>query len=241
MKVLIVGGAGHVGRIIRAGFMRQHDCRFFDRVPVPGLEDRSIVGDVNDDDAVRSALATGIDAVIYAPLGKSADGKIEDIDAAFDVNTKSVYRWLVHAMGADVRRFVQASSLSVHRRLRRRGVVTEQTPADAWDSYGISKALAEQTCAAASARYPDRTIVVLRLMLPQDEAAWQEHLLHPRTTRNGQKRYPLGPQDTTRLFLAAVACDAPGLHLVQATGDVDDEQFPNRKAHEILGWRPRGE
>ena len=50
-----------------------------------------------------------------------------------------------------------------------------------------------------------------------------------------------GPRDTCRLFLAALRLSEPGVHILQASGDVQGQHFPNTRVRELLGWEPRGE
>ena len=51
----------------------------------------------------------------------------------------------------------------------------------------------------------------------------------------------LASRGTRRLFLAAVALDRPGCHVVNTCGEVDGKMFDLTKARELLGWAPRGE
>ena len=272
MRLLIIGGAGRVGGIIRPALEAEHECRYFDVQPVPGAEDRTTVGDLNDDDALRAALAD-VDTVVYAALGRAryagliaaaagADGGAQDQgverrrengsrdprskrdkshgspDAAFDVNVKGLYRALYHSLDLGVGRFVHSSTMSVYSREGIPYPMDETHPPDAWGTYGLSKRLAEQLCEAASGRYPDATILALRLLLPTPDDEWPEKRdLHI----DGIPRYPLGPEDTRRLYTAAVRCEAPGFHALNTTGDVEGHDISHQRAKALLGWQPRGE
>ena len=242
MNLLIIGGAGHVGSILRPALEADHNCIYFDRKPVTGAEQRSIVGDVNDDDAIVAAM-TDIDAVLYLAMGVGQGGKVAggkgvaNINAAFDVNVRGLYRALRYAMEADIRKFIYASSLSVYRSLKRNGHIDETIPPNAFDTYGLSKQLGERTCETAARMYPDATIISLRLMHPFDEQQWQQY--------DGAKPYrgyfPTGPNDLRRLFSAAIACDEPGSHIIQATGDTAGERYSHERARQTLGWQAVGE
>lgn len=90
MKLLIVGGAGYVGTVIRPALEAQFACTHFDLRPVSGAEDRAVTADVDDDDKVRQAVA-GRDAILYLAmgLGKAAP-TCNEIGAAFDVNVRGM-------------------------------------------------------------------------------------------------------------------------------------------------------
>jgi len=239
MKVVVVGAAGHVGSILRPSLEREHDCRYFDRHPVEGADDRTIVGDVNDDAAIARAV-DGVDGVIYLAMGiKPGTRKsTQDIDAAFDVNTKAVYRWLKASLGGGAKHFVFASSLSVYcKLLDREEPIDEASPADASDPYGLTKRLTEVTCDMVAGRYPEATLVSLRLMWPLSES----DTLDPDKRRTKRSWFPLWPGDCRRLFGAALAVNKPGHHIVQATGDVAASFYAWQRAHDILGWKPEGQ
>src|SRR5262245_49187798 len=128
MKVLVVGAAGNVGRILRPALEKEYDCRYFDICPVEGAENRTTVADVSDDAAVARAV-DGIESIIYLAMGKSGEEGINNINASFAVNVAAVYRFVLYGMrgtgfgnrevsrrgepprGA-LRRFIYASSLS---------------------------------------------------------------------------------------------------------------------------------
>ena len=238
MKLLIVGGAGYVGTVIRPALEAQFACTHFDLRPVSGAEDRAVTADVDDDDKVRQAVA-GRDAILYLAmgLGKAAP-TCNEIGAAFDVNVRGLYRFCYHSLEAGIKRFVYASTLSVYKHLRQEQDIDENVPSDAWDPYGMSKRVGEFVCRSAAGEYPDTTIVALRLMMPRNTADWPPHRYNPESSHNC---CALGPKDTQRLFVAAVNCDRPGFHLMQATGDMKDRSYPNKRAYQVLGWLPQNE
>ncbi len=257
MNVLIVGGAGHVGTILRPALEADHRCRYLDLKPVPGAEDRTTVGDVNDPAAVAEAVRDQ-EALVFLALGgvkasrglglwgpggparpqtsapprDRTAGTVNTIGPAFTINVQGLYTAVSEALRAGVRRIVYASSLSVYRP----GCVDESMPPDNWQPYGLSKRLGEAICAAAAQECPDATLVALRLIRPQTEAEWPAAAYDPAKEKN---TLALGPQDTRRLFLAALALDRPGFHAVQASGDLEDRCLPNRAAHALLGWSPQ--
>jgi nucleoside-diphosphate-sugar epimerase len=237
MNVLIVGGAGYVGSIIRSSLEEAHCCRHLDLRPVPGAEGRTIVGDVNDPEVVAEAVRDQ-QAVIYLAMG-TTNGDVRtvgDIDAAFGVNVRGFYRLLTHALEAGVQRVCLSSSLSVYSRPARYTLLDETCPPDNWQAYGMSKRLAEFICRAAAQRYPQASILALRLIHPRNEADW----LALATRETQVPLIHTGPQDTRRLFLDALKFDRPGYHVVQATGDTTDRRMPNHRVRELLGWSPQG-
>lgn len=242
MKILVVGGAGHVGSILLPGLQREHETWCFDLSKVESLGDRSIVGNVNDEVAIGKAVA-GMGAIVYLAMGTTLgpDGREDPRlhGPAFDVNIRGAYVCLREAFESGVRRFVYASSLSVYENLGKLDRVDETVPADSWVAYGMSKRLAERLCEAAADRWIDATIIALRLIMPQNDAQFKR-LRQTDPCTNGAALF-LGPMDVRRLFLAAVQCSTPGAHIVQATGDVEGDKMPNEKARAVLGWQPRGE
>ena len=168
MKVLIVGGSGYVGSILRPALEAEHDCRCFDARQGDWPAERTVVGDVHDDDTVRRAVH-GMDAVLYLAMGARRDRLfVHHIDLAFSVNVAGAYRFLRRAMSAGAKRFIYASSLSVFQNASRRAYLDEQMPPDGWNPYSISKRLAEQMLLAGAPRYPKATILALRLMWPRN-------------------------------------------------------------------------
>ena len=251
MQVLVVGGAGHVGTILRPALEAEHDVRYLDMRRVEDTDAPTFVGSVTDVALVREA-AQGVDAVVYLAMGLSrpAAGGERDYSPMFDVNVHGVYRVLHEALSAGARNFIFASSLSVFEPLDgREGALNEQGRPDSWIPYGLTKWLGEQVCERAADLHPQATISVLRLYLPVSDASecrWPGDKQRPFDPDTGQRKwgcktYPLGPRDTQRLFLAALALDRPGLHVMHAAGDLENKHVPYQQAEAILGWTPRNE
>ena len=237
-RVLLVGGGGHVGRILRPAFEAQYEVYYYDLNPVPDAESRTTVGDVIDKSAVQRAVAD-MDVVVYLAMGAvSHEDKAEHARSNFEVNVHGVYRVLKEAMRAGVRRFVYASSLSVYDNIARSPGTDESTPTNAWDVYGVSKRLGEHVCEMAAARYPDASVTALRLMRPLDEQQFEKY---QKREHSEKLSHPTGPEDIRRLFMAAVALDEPGMHTIQATGDKEGVYYPLTRARQVLGWSPQGE
>ena len=221
MRVLAIGGAGKVGTLIRPALEAAHELRIFDRRPVDGMDGRCIVGDVDDEAAVRAAVRD-VDAVIYLAMGS----RTANVDDSFGVNTKGLYRVMRAAIKAGVRRFVYASSLSIYREPIDY-FVDEQVDPNGWSTYAVSKMLGESICEAAAIQAPDAKIVVLRLIRPATDQEIAE----------GRWPIHITSGDLSRLVLAALELSKPGVHRIQASS-TGNENLPNTRAEEVLGWKP---
>lgn len=245
MKLLIVGGAGYVGSIIVPTLEERFDCIHYDLRPVKGFENKTITADVCDEEQVKKAVV-GVDSVLYLAMGSNIfnpdsphKGDVNEINLAFDVNVRGWYKFLYHGLAAGAKSFVYVSSLSVYNRLWDKSkIVDENVPTDSWHPYGLSKRVGEYICDAATQAYPDACITTLRLILPRSEKDWDAVKYDPAKLHNN---YATGPNDTRRLFIKAVEFNKPGYHIIQASGDINDEHLPNKVAYELLGWKPNNE
>lgn len=237
MKLLVVGGAGYVASILRPVIEARYDCWYFDRRPVPGFESRSIVADVNDQEQIDRAVQ-GAHAILYLAMGTNLTKPrdVHDIDLAFDVNVQGFYRFASAGLSAGAQSVIYASTLSIYGSLFHEPTLDENLPPDAWDSYGLSKRLGESICLAAGQAYPRATVLALRLIQPKNEHDWA-NAERRAGTHSGLHT---GPEDTRELFLAALACNKPGTHIVQASGDVTNRILPNNRVFALLGWKPQG-
>ena len=81
MRVLVVGGAGYVGTIIRPALAEHHDYYCYDRTKIEELGERSIVGDVGDSAAVKRVVK-GAEAIVYLAMGvRFTDQSVETTTA----------------------------------------------------------------------------------------------------------------------------------------------------------------
>lgn len=119
MRVLLTGGAGFIGRHVRAALQHQgHEVRVFDsfRTDVHGsnpVTGDAIVGDVRDAQAVSAAMV-GIDAVVHlaAKVGLGVD--VHDMRDYADTNVTGTATVLSAMFDAGIRRLVLASSMVVY-------------------------------------------------------------------------------------------------------------------------------
>ncbi len=246
MKLLVVGGAGHVGKIIRPVLeSNEHECTHYDLRPIEGSTCRTILANVNDDAQVNEAVA-GMDGVLYMPMG--VDPNLTgcaaiNTDPSFDVNVKGLYRFLTQAVKAGVGWFCYVSTLSVYQRIYDRDtILTEQEEPDATSPYGMSKRMGEAMCEMYSHGNPQLTMLALRLCHPMNEEGWEQALKrHADKANAGENCRPwIGthPDSCRQLFAAALHCDKPGYHLIQATGDTQGTHFDHTNAKRILNWEP---
>ncbi|MCE9589219.1 MAG: NAD(P)-dependent oxidoreductase [Planctomycetes bacterium] len=245
MNVLVVGAAGYVASIVIPGLEKEHTCKFFDHRPVPGREAQTIVADVTDEAAITSAVR-GIDAILYLAMGATdvtqmgTSGPRKDIKAigpAFAVNTAGWFGFILHGLAAGVKKFVYASTISVWSPEMRPVPFDETLPPDAFHAYGVSKQTGELTMRAGAQHSPHSTFVSLRLFAPRNEADYAK----ARDAGELKTTPFLAPNDTRRLFLAALACDHPGFHIIMASGDAEGRHYIQRRALDLLGWSPKGD
>lgn len=240
MRVLVIGGGGHVGRIINPTLDQHHHVTHMDRQPVAGAEDRTFQGDLSDNALVNQAVQNQ-DAILFMAMGKLPGNNASTnwIDPAFDVNVRDQYRVLMAGLQAGVRKFILISTMSVYAKTRVDHLRFETEPPDGLEPYAMSKRLAEYMHQAAAARYPDGTFLALRFVLPLNE----EQFAKLKTDEKFRQKHDcgLGPNDTRRLIVAALALEQKGYFVVHTSGDIEGRRFPNTAATELLGWTPRNE
>lgn len=242
MKVLIVGGGGDVGRIMKPTLEAIHDVTYLDIKPVAGAEDRTFVGNLADD-AIVAQATQGQDAIIYAALGRilgQPKYTCDWLDPAFDGNVRDQYRVLKIALDQGVRKFITISTMGVYGNVSSSQYILDEdnTPPAAFDNYGLSKHLAEQLYVHAAPNYPDGVFLVLRFNLPQSEESFGPYQ-RGYLPEHGVKNFcAMGPKDIQRLMIHALSCQTKGCHIVQTTGDVGGVRLPNTKAKALLGWEP---
>lgn len=243
MKLLVVGGAGYVGQIICPSIDQEHDCTHYDIRPVSGAEDRTIIADVNDDDAIQEAVHN-VDGVLYMALGTDHTrhpSSCNLIDPAFDVNIKGLYRFASYSLHSGANWFCYVSSLSVYEGLNAPHHVTlnERVGSNSWGPYGMSKRIGEFLCESLWRVFPKTVILSMRLCYPKRKADWLKWQETSTESEKRKKLPALGPDSTRQLFLAALRCDKPGYHELNVTGDVEQKKFDHSAAKELLGWEPR--
>lgn len=258
MRILLVGGAGHVAGLILPRLAERHEVRVLDLrrpeappdapprpepptgAPPTPVPVGHVVGDATDPDVVAGAVQ-GVDAVLHCAMAPIRGGMDTTTYAAsaVDVHVKSVHVTLRSAFDAGARHAVVISSMSVFGDLRGRTGLTEEDPPDAVDPYGLTKRLGEQVCAAAVQW--GMSVNVLRLSWPTPDEVWpawqtpdgdvQQH------TVNGASIPALAGSDLARAVLAALE-HRDGFQLFTISGDHDGRMMSLAKARDRLGWEP---
>ena len=156
MKLLITGGAGHVGRKLRQEFAGQFETiRIFDMVPVTDLRssEESVVGDIASLQSVESAMR-GMDAVIHL-AAEPVEAAFEKILASNIVGTYNVYE---AAFRQGAKRVIFGSSnhaVGFYPRTQRIDATVMPRP----DSrYGLSKAWGEDVGQLYADKYGIRSM-----------------------------------------------------------------------------------
>lgn len=167
MTVLVLGGAGFVGRAVVRALCAEHEpVRVLDRHGVPpggpdaGVE-RWCVADLSDGEALREAL-TGCDAVVHLAAGAlpaRSEGAWAS-DAASQVLPAIELLEAMHACG--VRRLVFVSSGGTVYGRTAREPIREDHPTAPMSAYGLGKLMVEQ-CLAFQRRLDRLEPVVLRV------------------------------------------------------------------------------
>lgn len=229
MKLLIIGGGGHLGRLVGPALAESHRVTVADRMPDLRLDwATTTVVDVLDQDALARA-AEDMDAIVYMAMGTKEDwGSPEWARSQFDVNVTGLYNALQAAARADVRRVVIAGSLSVFDAFLSS---TDDATPDAVDAYGLSKRLGEDVARAAATEL-DLHITILRLVLPMADDVWLASAddKHATVMTSGS--------DTAAAFGAAVLRDEPGCTAMAITGDHERRHLDWSRAEALLDWRP---
>jgi nucleoside-diphosphate-sugar epimerase len=228
MRLLVVGGSGHVGRLVLSHLAGQTEVRVLDLVPPPEGPWEYVAGNASDGPLVASACA-GVDVLVYMAMNTRRDwDSPATARDAFDVNVTALYACLRAAGEAGVRHAVYTSSMSVYEERDR--YPDESVPPDATHIYGLTKRLGEEVC-RAWVRSSGSTVTVLRLCFPiADDAPAPTEPRFEATTHTRAS-------DVAAAMLAALDYRR-GFEAFTISGDAAGEMTPLGKAGRLLGWRP---
>jgi nucleoside-diphosphate-sugar epimerase len=247
MKVLLVGGSGHVGSFITPYLRPHHDLRVLDLRP-PRQEGVAYVeGSVTDPAALRRALA-GIEGFIWLVMRRGQGGSVTTQDVPtildnYDVNAKALHLFLYLAQEMGVRRGVYTSTMSVHYRKRERYPGEELVPLDTPSVYGLTKGFGELIC-QYFARWFDMNLLALRITGPRTRQQWLEERRHPREYPDGGRIFVTDEEDLATAYLRALEAVQIGhgrFDAVFIAGDEREEEHNLSKARRLLGWTPRAQ
>jgi nucleoside-diphosphate-sugar epimerase len=173
MRLLVIGGSGHVGTLVLPYLRERHAVTVYDLKPPAVGEVEYVAGDVNDYPTLRAATE-GRDAVVYMAMGVGHSRTTEARASSFDVNVKGVFLALEAAREAGITHAVYASSMSVYQgNLEAREFSDEDLAPDARTTYGLTKRFGEEVCRAACATH-GMSVNALRLCWPLAADPWQE-------------------------------------------------------------------
>jgi uronate dehydrogenase len=248
VKVLLLGGAGHVGSFITPYLRQRHELRVLDvgRPRHEGIE--YVEGSVTDPDALRAGL-TGVDAFIWLVMRKPQGGSVRDQDVPtivenYDVNCKGLHLALFTAQELGVTRGVYTSSMSVHYRGRDFFHQEETTPLDTPTVYGLSKGFGELIC-QYFARWWDMNLIALRITGPRTREQFLDQRRNPPTPRPGVRPlFVTDEEDLANAYLGALAALGTGQGRFDAffiAGDEAQKEHNLSKARRVLGWEPRSQ
>lgn len=230
MRILVIGGAGHLGRLIVPALAEMHSVTVADRVggPVPdGVA--TVLIDVLDQDRLAE-VSKDMDLVLYMAMGtKEGWGTPVWARSQFDVNVTGLYNAVQASARSGVPRVLVAGSMSVFERFLE---AEDETVPDAFDAYGLSKRLGEEVCAAACVEH-GLDVTVLRLVLPLSDAEWRDAL------DDKHADVMTSASDTAAAFLAAIATPIPGFTTLTVTGDHERRHLDWSRTQRLLGWSPR--
>ncbi|MCS7061471.1 MAG: NAD(P)-dependent oxidoreductase [Anaerolineae bacterium] len=231
MKVLVIGGSGHVGSLTLPILKQHHTLRVFDLRPPADATLEYVAGDVTDYDALLKA-SQNMEALIYMAMGSLAWDTLMGITTAFDVNVKGVYLALKAAHAAGISHAVYTSTMSVYKDPLQPPYYypDEDVPPDARHFYGLTKRFGEEICRVAARDY-SMSVNALRLCYPQDEEKWLAE------TKAGVPTIATTGPDVARALLAALDFRC-GFQAFMISGDYEHKIMNMQKAKCLLGWAP---
>lgn len=229
MRILVVGGAGHVGSLVLPMLAQQHTIRVFDLRP-PSEPVEFVEGNVGDQAALGRA-AEGMDALVYMAMGIKDFTAPNSIATNFDVSIKGVYLALLAAHEAGITHAVYTSSMSVYEGdINARSLNDEDIPPDSTHFYGLTKRIGEDMCRHAVANW-GMSVNALRLCHPTPDDEWRTN------TDPAVPTIATSGSDVARAILAALDL-RDGFQAFTISGDYNEQIFRMEKARRVLGWQP---
>ncbi len=246
MKVLLVGGSGHVGTFITPYIRERHDIRVFDLAP-PRHEGVDFVqGSITDTDAIKIAL-DGMDTFIWLVMqspqgGASTEQDEKVIRENYEVNNKGLHLFLWTGYNQGIRNGVYTSTMSVHFRTRRWYPSEDEVPLDTPSAYGLSKGFGELIC-RYFARHFGMNLAALRITGPRTREQWIEYRSaeHEVDPSGAPPLHVTDEEDLANAYLAAVDYVQIGKGSFEPffiAGDENNAEHNLTKAERDLGWKP---
>lgn len=245
MKVLLVGGAGHVGTFITPYLQQHHELRVLDLHPPTRAGVDYVQGSITDPDDLARALA-GVDAfvnlVMKSPQGGSVtDQTLTQIVDNYEVNTKGLHLLLFTAQEMGVKRGIHTSTMSVHYRERSWYPAEELVPLDTPSVYGLTKGFGELICQYFT-RWFDMNLIALRITGPRTRQQWLAERRQPPPSPGEHRLFVSDEQDLANAYLAGLQAVQVGhgrFDAVFIAGDEREQEHNLSKARRLLDWEPR--
>ena len=244
MKILLVGGSGHVGTFVTPYLKKQHELRVLDVIP-PQHEVEYIKGSIDDPTVLKEAL-DGVDAFITMVMKGGQGGferthTIEQAQANYAVNCVGMHLLLLTAFEMGISRGVHTSTMSAHQRGRHYYPSEEDVPLDGPNVYGLTKRFSEEICRYFAKEY-DMSLVALRITGPRTRAQFLEQYHGSPYRAGGTSLYITDEEDLARAYLASLDYVFKGHGRFDAffiSGDAAHQEMNMSKAKMLLDWEPR--
>lgn len=241
MRLLILGGSGHVGSLVVPRLAALgHAITLFDvrppRFPLPDGASFT-AGDITDLGALYQ-VAPGNEGVLYLAMGRMgySSGPGDNARSSFEANALGVWLICEAALASgSITRIVYASSLSVYEDCLERPLPDEAAvPPDATNLYGVTKRFGEDSLRAFATRSERLSGFSLRLCFPVETA---EDVA--RCVAEGRDCALTADETASAFHAALTAPEPPGryaaLHIV---GSASVPRVGIARAKELLGWEP---
>ena len=244
MKILLVGGAGHVGTAVTPYLQEHHTLRVMD-LSEPSHDVEYVRGSIDDPDALTQAL-DGVDAFITMVMKGGQDGverthTLEQAQANYAVNCTGLHLLLLTAFERGITHGVHTSTMSVHQRERRYYPSEEDVPMDGPNVYGLTKRFSEEICRYFAREY-DMSLAALRITGPRTRAQFLAQYNDPPRRPWGTPLYITDEEDLAAAYLAALDYVHKGHGRFDSffiSGDAAHDEVNMSKAEMLLGWQPR--
>ncbi len=235
MRVVVVGGSGHVGTLVLPYLAERHELTVFDlRPPADPAHATYVHGDLRDVASVRKAV-DGADTLLFMAMGPTKGwGTPDNARVHLEVAVAGLHVALQSAHDAGVTHAVYTSSMSVYATPKgRHQFPDESVPPDSTNFYGLAKRLGEDVCRNAVLTW-DMSVVALRLCHPTADADF------PRSDGPTLSRtIATSARDTAHALLAALDFRGHGFEAFCISGDAAEQRVSLTKTRTVLGWEPR--